>query len=105
MMTGKHTVRDVYCKKCNKTLGWMYVVAFEADQKYKEGKFIIERALVQKVIDSPPELTEDGEPTPHVQPDSDSSDEEDNAFSRNIMRILIQSNILSRRTSTRTGQQ
>lgn len=25
MLTGKHTVRDVYCKRCRKTLGWKYV--------------------------------------------------------------------------------
>lgn len=25
MMTGMHTVRDLYCAKCNNILGWMYV--------------------------------------------------------------------------------
>lgn len=25
MTTGRHTVRDIYCVKCNKVLGWKYV--------------------------------------------------------------------------------
>lgn len=25
MRTGRHTVRDVFCKVCNTTLGWKYV--------------------------------------------------------------------------------
>lgn len=25
MTTGQHTVRDIYCIKCNTTLGWKYV--------------------------------------------------------------------------------
>lgn len=67
MTTGLHTVRDIFCVKCGMKLGWKYVCftsislrysdsdkgfqdkAFEANQKYKEGKFILERNLLQDV--------------------------------------------------------
>ncbi|ODN72889.1 hypothetical protein L202_08312 [Cryptococcus amylolentus CBS 6039] len=45
MSTGRHTVRDVFCRVCHTTLGWKYDYAFEYSQKYKEGKFILEKAL------------------------------------------------------------
>ena len=57
MTTGQHVVRDIACCKCETTLGWKYVRprerseyvlisqdhATEQAQKYKEGKFILER--------------------------------------------------------------
>lgn len=73
MRTGRHTVRDIYCRVCHTTLGWKYVssrtysfarltfilncllagtdgrcqdFAFEHDQKYKEGKYILEREMI-----------------------------------------------------------
>lgn len=46
MLTGRHFVRFVSCKKCNTKLGWMYEFATEENQRYKEGKVILERALV-----------------------------------------------------------
>lgn len=39
-------VRDVSCKSCDSKLGWMYEFATEDNQKYKEGRVILERALV-----------------------------------------------------------
>lgn len=39
-------VRDVSCKSCDSKLGWMYEFATEDSQKYKEGRVILERALV-----------------------------------------------------------
>ena len=66
MMTGRHIVADIYCAQCSIVIGWTYVSvslhlspashfaclasqlkAFEKDQKYKEGKFIIERAYLK----------------------------------------------------------
>ena len=44
LITGLHTVADVYCNCCQSCLGWKYVEAFEESQKYKEGKCIIEKA-------------------------------------------------------------
>ena len=74
MTTGNHTVRDIYCIKCGVTLGWKYVSifcsyiyiyelggtvadggisiqdrAYDPSQKYKEGKYILERNLLVDV--------------------------------------------------------
>ena len=46
MITGRHLVRDVSCKRCTKKLGWMYEFAVEDSQMYKEGHIILERALI-----------------------------------------------------------
>ena len=75
LITGLHTVCDIYCNVCQTVLGWKYVShsctpeihlaawlisvaarltsaaspcvsqeeAFEESQKYKEGKFIVEK--------------------------------------------------------------
>lgn len=48
LITGLHTVADIFCSVCNSNLGWKYEMAFEATQKYKEGKYIIEKARVVK---------------------------------------------------------
>jgi hypothetical protein len=44
MTTGAHVVQDLHCVACSSLLGWRYVEARAAAQKYKEGKFILERA-------------------------------------------------------------
>ncbi|KAF8528067.1 yippee-like protein [Hysterangium stoloniferum] len=49
MTTGLHVVRDICCVKCQTVLGWKYDRAYEESQKYKEGKFILERALLVDV--------------------------------------------------------
>lgn len=43
LITGLHTVCDIFCKRCKTLVGWTYLKAFEASQKYKEGKYIIEK--------------------------------------------------------------
>lgn len=43
LMTGLHSVSDIYCKRCKGIVGWTYAKAYESSQKYKEGKFIIEK--------------------------------------------------------------
>ncbi|CAN1170701.1 Protein yippee-like At4g27745 [Linum perenne] len=48
LMTGLHTVADVYCGDCGDVLGWKYERAYEASQKYKEGKFILEKCKIVK---------------------------------------------------------
>lgn len=45
MTTGKHTIVDIYCNSCGTNLGWKYESACDGAQKYKEGKFILEKAL------------------------------------------------------------
>eukprot|EP01135_Chromosphaera_perkinsii_P004772 Nk52_evm3s296 gene=Nk52_evmTU3s296 len=48
MTTGVHTVVDIYCIKCSTIIGWKYVKAEEESQKYKEGKFILEKSLISE---------------------------------------------------------
>lgn len=38
-----HSVCDIFCKRCKTLVGWTYAKAYEPSQKYKEGKFIIEK--------------------------------------------------------------
>eukprot|EP00656_Telonema_subtile_P037393 TRINITY_DN415_c0_g1_i7.p1 TRINITY_DN415_c0_g1~~TRINITY_DN415_c0_g1_i7.p1 ORF type:complete len:127 (+),score=29.01 TRINITY_DN415_c0_g1_i7:298-678(+) len=64
LITGMHTVADIHCNQCRTYVGWKYVnrkclpgssemqeEAFEQSQKYKEGKFILEKALLVKQND------------------------------------------------------
>ncbi|XP_076938238.1 protein yippee-like isoform X1 [Bidens hawaiensis] len=46
MITGMHTVVDIFCVGCGSIVGWKYESAHEKIQKYKEGKFILERFKV-----------------------------------------------------------
>nr|CCA18264.1 conserved hypothetical protein [Albugo laibachii Nc14] len=48
LMTGLHTICDVHCSCCSALLGWKYLKAREPSQRYKEGKFIMERAVVDE---------------------------------------------------------
>lgn len=43
MMTGLHTVADIFCVKCGSIVGWTYETAHDKLQKYKEGKSVLER--------------------------------------------------------------
>ncbi|KAK0593654.1 hypothetical protein LWI29_017453 [Acer saccharum] len=48
LLTGLHTVADISCADCREVLGWKYERAYEASQKYKEGKFILEKSKIVK---------------------------------------------------------
>ncbi|RSH78952.1 uncharacterized protein EHS24_001875 [Apiotrichum porosum] len=48
LMTGKHTVADLHCAACNAELGWMYIKAPNGEQRYKEGRYILEEAQIVK---------------------------------------------------------
>ncbi|OEU21086.1 yippee-domain-containing protein [Fragilariopsis cylindrus CCMP1102] len=43
LITGLHSVCDIFCKRCKNLVGWTYYRAYEDSQKYKEGKFIVEK--------------------------------------------------------------
>ncbi|KAL8552176.1 hypothetical protein ACS0TY_001026 [Phlomoides rotata] len=45
MMTGAHTVADIFCVQCGEIVGWKYETAFQKNQKYKEGKSVLERSV------------------------------------------------------------
>ncbi|MCJ1398187.1 hypothetical protein MMC11_001384 [Xylographa trunciseda] len=49
MTTGRHVVRDISCRQCKETVGWKYDKAYEASEKYKEGKYILEAELLSPV--------------------------------------------------------
>ncbi|KAG5561710.1 hypothetical protein RHGRI_004677 [Rhododendron griersonianum] len=52
MISGLHTVSDVFCCCCGQILGWKYVTAYDKTQKYKEGKFVLERwRIAEEVTD------------------------------------------------------
>ncbi|CAL1378809.1 unnamed protein product [Linum trigynum] len=46
MLTGMHTVVDIFCVGCGSIVGWKYEAAHEESQQYKVGKFILERFQV-----------------------------------------------------------
>lgn len=46
MTTGRHLVRDLHCVACGALLGWRYDAAYVHTEKYKEGKFILERMQI-----------------------------------------------------------
>ncbi|TCD68262.1 hypothetical protein EIP91_011228 [Steccherinum ochraceum] len=48
LLTGVHTVADVYCLGCNERMGWYYLKASDQSQKYKEGKYLLEREKLIK---------------------------------------------------------
>ncbi|CAL9015023.1 unnamed protein product [Prunus brigantina] len=48
LISGLHTVNDVYCSSCQQIMGWKYDKAYEPSQKYKEGMYILERERMLK---------------------------------------------------------
>ncbi|KAL3333342.1 hypothetical protein AABB24_033426 [Solanum stoloniferum] len=68
MLSGMHTVMDIFCRRCGQILGWKYEKSHEESQKYKEGKFVLERVgIIDGEFDS--EF--------YIDTRSSSSDEED----------------------------
>lgn len=49
MTTGRHVVRDIWCRQCKEIVGWKYDRAYESTEKYKEGKYILEQELLSQV--------------------------------------------------------
>jgi len=49
LMTGLHSVADIYCIGCHSLMGWKYEEAYEESQKYKVGKFILEKTKLAKL--------------------------------------------------------
>ncbi|KAH9748801.1 protein yippee-like [Citrus sinensis] len=50
MLSGMHTVEDIFCCCCGQIVGWKYVAAHDKNQKYKEGKFVLERYQIGKYV-------------------------------------------------------
>nr|XP_007149492.1 hypothetical protein PHAVU_005G074900g [Phaseolus vulgaris]ESW21486.1 hypothetical protein PHAVU_005G074900g [Phaseolus vulgaris] len=51
MLSGLHTVADIFCCSCGQIIGWKYESAHEKSQKYKEGKFVLERGRIVDEVD------------------------------------------------------
>ena len=49
LLTGLFSVADIYCSNCGEVLGWKYVKAYNENQRFKEGKFILELAKLAKL--------------------------------------------------------
>ncbi|CAN8254500.1 unnamed protein product [Cochlearia groenlandica] len=52
MITGLHTVTDIFCVGCGSNVGWKYETAHEESQKYKEGKSVLELYKILGPYDS-----------------------------------------------------
>eukprot|EP01112_Ceratiomyxa_fruticulosa_P012579 TRINITY_DN348_c0_g1_i1.p1 TRINITY_DN348_c0_g1~~TRINITY_DN348_c0_g1_i1.p1 ORF type:complete len:112 (-),score=2.38 TRINITY_DN348_c0_g1_i1:226-561(-) len=50
--SGEYTVRDLHCISCMSVIGWRYDISKREDQKYKEGKYIIEKSMMVKVTET-----------------------------------------------------
>ncbi|KAH9627556.1 hypothetical protein KSS87_005610 [Heliosperma pusillum] len=46
LLTGLHTVADVFCDDCGEPIGWKYFKAHEPSQKYKEAKVVLEKVKI-----------------------------------------------------------
>ncbi|PIA12856.1 yippee-domain-containing protein [Coemansia reversa NRRL 1564] len=46
LMTGLHTVCDLYCRPCNTRIGWKYIRAYDKSQQYKEGCYVLEKSTI-----------------------------------------------------------
>ena len=51
LMSGLHTVCDVHCARCDEVIGWRYDHAHHPAQKYKVGKFVVERACIMPYVE------------------------------------------------------
>lgn len=59
MDTGAHTVQDCACARCAAFLGWRVARAHEPSEKWKEGRFLLELALLAESSPDPEDV-----PTP-----------------------------------------
>ncbi|KAL2964733.1 hypothetical protein AAZX31_16G020900 [Glycine max] len=48
LITGLHTLVDVFCSDCGEELVWKYIKAYEETQKYKEGKCVLDKFKIIK---------------------------------------------------------
>jgi len=48
MLSGKHLVSDIKCNNCGDYVGWTYQKAFTPENKFKEGKSVLEKSCLVK---------------------------------------------------------
>ncbi|ODV88082.1 hypothetical protein CANARDRAFT_26242 [[Candida] arabinofermentans NRRL YB-2248] len=49
MRTGRYEIKLIGCKQCGSNLGWKYLYSEDDKEKYKEGRYVIERNLLEEV--------------------------------------------------------
>lgn len=47
MRTGQYGVKLIYCVQCDTVIGWKYITSIEPVEKYKVGKYVIEKNLLK----------------------------------------------------------
>lgn len=52
MTTGSHCIKTIRCAGCTSPIGWTYIKAYTESQKYKEGKYIIEKSFIKEIDNS-----------------------------------------------------
>lgn len=50
MTSGRHHVQDVFCSICHNNIGWKYIRSFDASERYKEGKVVLERLHLIDIV-------------------------------------------------------
>ncbi|GAA6026188.1 hypothetical protein JCM8202_003501 [Rhodotorula sphaerocarpa] len=53
LMSGRHVIATIRCSGCDVELGWRYYTSPNSSQKYKEGKYILEKDNAWSVDDAP----------------------------------------------------
>ncbi|KAK4489760.1 hypothetical protein RD792_000397 [Penstemon davidsonii] len=48
LITGYYSVAEIFCSKCGVEMGWTYVRAYDAKQKFKVGNYVLEKAKILK---------------------------------------------------------
>jgi len=48
MMSGKHTICEIKCVNCGSYVGWTYQTAHSPENKFKEGKSVLEKSCIIK---------------------------------------------------------
>ncbi|CAM0147148.1 unnamed protein product [Urochloa decumbens] len=79
MTTGMHTVCDIFCVACGSIVGWKYLAAVDKSQRYKVGKFLLDRAEALAAVVGAATATAtassgDEEDDNHQQPSDEDSD-------------------------------
>lgn len=49
MITGDFLIRNIFCRICDKNVGWVYVKAYSSSEEYKVGKFILETEEIREI--------------------------------------------------------
>jgi hypothetical protein len=74
LSTGLHSVSDIFCINCGESVGWFYEFAHQLSQKYKEGKYILEKQKIFQDYVAPDGASPTLSPVANSA-DSDSADE------------------------------